>query len=385
MKKSLSTLSVLWLATMLLAGCNCKETSNVAEGTNVLQPNQEVAMENQAINYWAMTDSVIKVEDIVLTDEWDKVFPQSDKVNHRKVTFVNHFGITLAADLYEPKEYEGKLPALAVAGPYSAVKEQVSGRYAQAMAERGFLAIAFDPSFYGESGWTPRYMNSPDINVEDFQAAVDFLSTLENVDANRIGIIGICGWWGYALQAAQLDTRIKATTTVTMYDMSRVMTYGYNDANDEDARYAFRETLSNLRTQDYKDGKYSLAWGWPKDYPEGAQQFEKDYIDFYAHRWYHPRSLGSNNQFTTTTLGSLVNMKMLEFTKEIRNPVLMVHGENAHSRYFSEDAYKNMIEWSNYADNKELYIVPGAVHTDLYDNEEYIPYEKIQNFFNENM
>ncbi len=335
----------------------------------------------EKINYGEMTDVEIKKEDIVLTEEWDKVFPKNENVNHKKVTFVNHFGITLAADQYEPKNYEGKLPAIAVCGPYSAVKEQVSGRYAQEMASRGFLTIAFDPSYYGESGGLPRYMNSIDHCVEDYQSAIDYLSNLENVDSEKIGVIGICGWGGYALQTASLDTRIKATLTSTMYDMSRVSSYGYYDENDEDARYNARVSYSKQRTEDYKNKKYTLVGGNPEEAPEGAPQFLVDYIDFYKKRGYHKRSLGSNNGFTYSSLSSLMNMKMLTYTPEIRSAVLMIHGENAHSCYFSKDAYKYMTENGNYNDNKELMIVPNAVHCDLYDNMDVIPFDKIESFF----
>ena len=336
-------------------------------------------------NYGEMTDIEIRKEDIVLTEGWDKVFPKNENVNHKKVTFVNHFGITLAADQYEPKNYEGKLPAIAVCGPYSAVKEQVSGRYAQEMASRGFLTIAFDPSYYGESGGLPRYMNSIDHCVEDFQAAVDYLSTLDNVDSEKIGIIGICGWGGYALQTASLDTRIKATVTSTMYDMSRVSSYGYNDINDEDARFKARVDYNKQRTEDYKNKKYALAGGNPDEAPEGAPQFLVDYVDFYKKRGYHKRSLGSNNGFSISSLGSLMNTTMLTYTPEIRSAVLMIHGENAHSCYFSKDAYKKMTENGKYNDNKELMIIPNAVHCDLYDNLDVIPFDKIETFFKDNL
>lgn len=338
-------------------------------------------MPDKKINYGAMTQRTMKVEDIVLTEEWDKVFPKSDEVNHRKVTFVNHFGITLAADLYEPKNYEGKLSAIVFAGPYSAVKEQVSGRYAQEMARRGFLTIAFDPSFYGESGGYPRYMNSPDINMEDFQAAVDFLSVQDNVDPDKIGICGICGWGGYAVHTAGLDTRIKATAAITMYDMSRVMAYGYFDANDEDARYGMRQFISNQRTTDYKNKEYALLGGHPEEITEDMPQLQKDYIEFYKRpRGYHPRSLGSNGGFAVQTIGALCNMHLMEFAAEIRTPVLLVHGSKAHSRYFSETVIEKL-KSGNYADNKELVIVDGANHTDLYDQMDKIPFDKLQIFF----
>lgn len=327
-------------------------------------------------DYGKVNDTSIRAEELVLTEDWDKVFPLSDKVNHEKVTFVNHFGITLAADMYEPKDYDGKLPAVAVCGPYSAVKEQVSGLYAQEMAKRGFLAIAFDPSFYGESSGYPRYFNSPDINVEDFQAAIDFLSVQEKVDSEKIGIIGICGWGGYALQTAALDTRIKATAAMTMYDMSRVLANGYNDSVDEEGRYQMRIALNKQRTEDYKNGKYTLGGGHPEEPPADAPQFLIDYIDYYKKRGYHPRSLGSNNGFAATAITSLVNMRMFDYVPEIRSAVLLVHGEKAHSRYFSEDAYKLLK-----GDNKELMIIPEARHTDLYDHLDVIPFEKLKEFF----
>lgn len=335
----------------------------------------------EKINYGDMKEIHIKKEDIVLTEEWDKVFPKSDEVNHKKVTFVNHFGITLAADQYEPKNHEGKLGAIAVCGPYSAVKEQVSGRYAQEMARRGFLTIAFDPSFYGESGGTPRYMNSLDFAVEDYEAAIDYLSTLDNVDPNKIGIIGICGWGGFALQTASIDTRIKATLTSTMYDMTRVSSYGYNDVNDEDTRYQARVEYSNKRTEDYKNKTYTLLGGNPEVAPQDAPQFLKDYVAFYRHRGYHKRSLGSNDGFAYSVMSSLLNTHILEYTNEIRSAVLMIHGEKAHSCYFSKDAYQNMIENSKYTDNKELMVIPNAVHCDLYDNLDVIPFDKIETFF----
>ena len=334
----------------------------------------------EPVNYGAMTDTTIHKEDIVLVTEWDKVFPKSEEVNHKKVTFVNHFGITLAADMYTPKNYEGKLAAIAVCGPYSAVKEQVSGLYAQEMARRGFLTIAFDPSYYGESGGYPRYINAPDLNVEDFQAAVDFLSVQENVDPEKIGIIGICGWGGYALQTAALDTRIKAIATVTMYNMSRVMALGYNDSQNEEDRYNARVAYNKQRTEDYRNGKYALLGGHPAEAPENAPQFLIDYIDYYKKRGYHPRSLGSNGGFAYTAIGSLMNMRMLDYASEIRSPVLMIHGEKAHSRYFSEDAFKLLK-----GDNKELYIVEGARHTDLYDQMDKIPFDKLEDFFKKSL
>lgn len=312
-----------------------------------------------------------------LTHEWDKVFPLSNKVNHRKVTFTNRYGITLAADMYVPKQAEGKLPAIAVSGPFGAVKEQSSGLYAMTLAERGFLTIAFDPSYTGESGGEPRYVASPDINTEDFCAAVDFLSTCEQVDADRIGILGICGWGGMALNAAAIDTRIKATVTATMYDMSRVNANGYFDAMDADARYELRKQLNAQRTEDYRKGTYALAGGVVDQLPDDAPQFVKDYYGYYkTPRGYHKRSLNSNNGWNKTSSLSFMNMPILSYSDEIRSAVLMIHGEKAHSRYFSEDAFKKLK-----GDNKELLIIPGANHVDLYDQLDVIPFDKITHFF----
>lgn len=322
-----------------------------------------------------------------LTQEWDKIFPQSDKVNHSKITFRNRYGITLAADMYVPKNVQGKLPAIAVCGPFGAVKEQASGFYAQEMAERGFLTIAFDPSFTGESGGQPRYMASPDINTEDFQAAVDYLTANEMVDSDKIGIIGICGWGGMALNTAALDTRIKATVTSTMYDMSRVNANGYFDAeNTSDARYAKRQALNTQRTEDYKAGTYKLGGGVIDPLPADAPFFVKDYYDYYkTKRGYHPRSLNSNGGWNVTGTMSFLNQPILTYSNEIRSAVLIIHGEKAHSVYFSKDAYKNMINGNPYTENKELLIIPGAVHTDLYDGggKNAIPFDKIENFFHE--
>ena len=312
-----------------------------------------------------------------LVQEWDKVFPQSDKVHHMKVTFRNRYGIILAADMYIPRNAEGKLPAIAVSGPFGAVKEQASGLYAQALAERGFLTIAFDPSYTGESDGEPRYVASPDINTEDFCAAVDYLSTREDVDAGRIGILGICGWGGMALNAAAIDTRIKATVTSTMYDMSRVNANGYFDAMDADARYELRKQLNEQRTADTKNGSYALAGGLPDTLPDDAPQFLKDYYAYYkTKRGYHKRSLNSNGGWNKTSALSFLNMPILAYSDEIRSAVLVVHGEKAHSRYFSEDAFKKLK-----GSNKELLIVPGASHTDLYDNFEKIPFDKIESFY----
>ena len=310
--------------------------------------------------------------------ENEKTFAPSDRVTVEHVEFKNRFGITLAADLYKPKQAEGKLPAIAVSGPFGAVKEQSSGLYAQTMAERGFLAIAFDPSYTGESSGEPRYVASPDINTEDFSAAVDFLSILEDVDPERIGIIGICGWGGMALNAAAIDTRIKATVTVTMYDMSRVNANGYFDAMDADARYELRKKLNAQRTIDARNGSYALAGGVVDPLPEDAPQFVKDYYDYYkTKRGYHKRSLNSNNGWNVTSSLSFINTPLLTYSDEIRSAVLMIHGEKAHSRYFSEDAFKKLK-----GDNKELLIIPGASHVDLYDNQAgVIPFDKIERFF----
>ena len=325
-------------------------------------------------------------QEIELVEEWDKVFPKSEKVNHRKVSFKNHFGIIIACDMYEPKEYEGKLPAIAVCGPYGAVKEQSSGLYAQEMAEKGFLAIAFDPSFTGESSGEPRYMTSPDINVEDFQSAVDYLSNLDNVDPEKIGIIGICGWGGMALQTACIDTRIKATVISTMYDMSRVAGNGYFDEQDnEEARYGARVAINNQRTEDFKNGEYKLAGGVVDPLPDEAPQFVKDYYAYYkTRRGYHPRSLNSNNGWAVQSNTSMMNTRLFNYSSEIRNAVMIVHGEKAHSCYMGKDAYNNMIKDSKYTDNKELVIIPNATHTDLYDQKDKIPFDKIVEFFKNN-
>ena len=330
---------------------------------------------------------MMKTEELKLTQEWDKVFPKSEKVDHKKVTFVNHFGITLAADMYTPKNAEGKLPAIAVSGPSGACKEQSSGLYAQTMAERGFLTIAFDPSFTGESGGFPRAMHSPDIDVEDFQAAVDFLSVQENVDSERIGIIGICGWGGMALQTACIDTRIKATVTSTMYDMSRVAANGYFDASDnEEARHQMRVMINAQRTKDYQNGDYLRMGGVVDPLPEDAPYFLKDYYAYYkTPRGYHPRSLNSNDGWTMNTGTSLMNMRLFTYAKEIRSAVLMIHGDKAHSCYLSRDAYADMVKDSKYADNKELLIISGASHTDLYDQMDIIPFDKIEAFMKENL
>ena len=311
--------------------------------------------------------------------EWDKIFPQSDKVNHSKVTFRNRYGITLVADLYVPKQAKGKMAAIAISGPFGAVKEQAAGLYAQTLAERGFLTIAFDPSYTGESSGEPRYVASPDINTEDFCAAVDYLSTRADVDPERIGILGICGWGGMALNAAAIDTRIKATVTSTMYDMSRVTANGYFDSMDADARYELRKQLNAQRTEDYKNGSYALAGGVPDTLPDDAPQFFKDYHAYYkTPRGYHKRSLNSNGGWNKTSSLSFLNMPILSYSDEIRSAVFVIHGEQAHSRYFSEDAFKKLK-----GDNKELLIIPGTNHTDLYDNLEKIPFDKIESFFND--
>ena len=318
-------------------------------------------------------------EQLALTQEWDKTFPQSDKVNHSKITFHNRYGITLAADLYIPKNAEGQLPAIAISGPFGAVKEQSSGLYAQTLAERGFLTIAFDPSFTGESGGQPRSVASPDINTEDFSAAVDYLSTRHDVDAERIGILGICGFGGFAINAAAMDTRIKATVASTMYDISRNSANGYFDANDNaDARYEMRKQMNAQRTEDYRSGTYKRTIMNPKP-ADDAPQFMKDYYNYYkTRRGYHPRSINSGLGWNVTSSLSFINMPILSYADEIRSAVLIVHGEKAHSRYFGEDAFKKLR-----GDNKELLIVPGAVHTDLYDDLDKIPFDKIEQFFRE--
>lgn len=337
------------------------------------------------------------METLRLEKNWDKTFALSDKVTHQKVTFTNHFGITLAADMYTPKEVpagngKGKLSAIAVSGPFGAVKEQASGLYAHEMAKRGFLTIAFDPSFTGESGGKPRYMNSPDINTEDFQAAVDFLSNQSKVDPEKIGIIGICGWGGWALNAAGIDTRIKASAVMTMYDMSRVTNKGYFDQNDnEEARYQARLVVNKARTECFakanKSGEYPTVGGLPQERPQGDTFFSQ-YWDYYkTPRGYHPRSLNSNMGWANTAATSLMNTSLFTFAKEIRSAVLIVHGEKAHSRYMGETAYNDMVRGSKYTSNKELMIIPGATHCDLYDGgkENYIPWDKLNAFFEANL
>ena len=326
-------------------------------------------------------------EEIKLINEWDKTFDLSNKVKHKKVTFKNHFGNIIAADMYEPKEHVGLYSAIAVSGPYGAVKEQCSGLYAMKMAERGFLTIAFDPSYTGESTGTPRYMSSPDINTEDFMSAVDYLRSLDNVDKEKIGIIGICGWGGIALNTAAIDPRIKATVVSTMYDMTRVTANGYFDeGNDEEIRYNMRVTLSKQRDEDYKTGEYKLAGGCLElPVPENVPFFVKDYSEYYKGRAYHKRSLNSNGGWTIQNSTSWLNAKFLQYTNEIRNAVMIIHGDKAHSYYFGKDAFENMIKNSKYTKNKKFVSIEGAVHTDLYDNLNVIPFAEIENFMNENL
>lgn len=326
----------------------------------------------------AQTNNTYKMETLNLTQEWDKTFPQSDRVSHEKITFHNRYGITLAADLYKPKNGSGQLAAIAVSGPYGAVKEQVSGRYAQTLAERGYLTIAFDPSYYGESGGQPRWLTSPEISTEDFSAAVDYLLTRDDVDGERIGILGICGWGGFALNAAANDPRIKATVTSTMYDMSRVSANGYFDAMSADDRYELRRQLNAQRTEDYRNGDYARDGGVVDPVPADAPQFVKEYHDYYkTPRGYHHRSPNSTDGKNKTAVLSFINMPLLTYIDEIRNAVLIVHGEKAHSRYFSEDAFKRLR-----GDNKRLLIIPDANHTDLYDNLSKIPFDEIEEFYN---
>ena len=387
-------------ACTLMACCPEKENNAAAQGaaTPVAQSATETASAAQQTKEENMNK-------LTLTAEWDKVFPKSDKVEHSKVTFKNHFGIELAADMFVPKDtslkVNGKFPAIAVSGPFGAVKEQSSGLYAQHMAERGFLTIAFDPSFTGESGGEPRYMNSPDINTEDFMASVDFLSTRDNVDPERIGIIGICGWGGMAINAAGIDTRVKATVASTMYDMSRVSANGYFDAaNNAGARNEARKALMAQRTKDFKNGTYDLAGGVIDPLPDDAPYFVKDYYAYYkTPRGYHKRSLNSNKGWAASAGTSLMNTKLLAYADEIRNPVLIIHGEKAHSRYFGEGAFEKMTgqkanvpakidatkNWSKTVGNKELLVIPGASHVDLYDNLEKIPFEKLHEFFKTNL
>ncbi len=328
------------------------------------------------------TDNMIKTENLILTSEWDKTFPRSEKVDHSKVTFVNRYGITLAADMYKPKNAAAKLPAIAVSGPFGAVKEQSSGLYAQQLAERGFLTIAFDPSYTGESGGTPRYVASPDINTEDFSAAVDYLSTRDDVDAAQIGILGICGWGGIALQAAINDPRIKATVASTMYDMTRVNANGYFDSeNTPEQRNAKRDALAAQRTEDYRNGSYKPGGGVVDPLPDDAPQFVKDYYDYYkTPRGYHKRSLNSNDGWNATSPLPFLNFKFFEYAGELPRAVMIVHGDQAHSFYFGKDAFALLK-----GDNKEFVAVPGASHTDLYDRLDIIPFDRITSFFLQNL
>ena len=328
-----------------------------------------------------------QLQELKLVQEWDKTFPKSEEVNHSKVTFHNRFGITLAADMYTPKNAEGRLPAIAVCGPFGAVKEQAAGLYAQTMAQRGFLTIAFDPSFTGESGGEPRYMASPDINTEDFMAAVDFLSLQDHVDSEKIGIIGICGWGGMAINAAALDTRVKATVASTMYDMSRVNANGYFDSEDsEKARFEKRKAMNAQRLEDYKNGIYALGGGVSDPMPEDAPWYFQDYHAYYkTERGYHPRSLNSNGGWNVIGCQSFLNMPILQYSNEIRSAVMVLHGDKAHSCYFGKDSYAAMMSGSKYQDNKELLLVTGASHTDLYDRTDIIPFDKMVDFFLKNM
>ncbi|HAG04034.1 MAG TPA: alpha/beta hydrolase [Lachnospiraceae bacterium] len=329
----------------------------------------------------------MKDEILNLSQEWDKTFPKSDNVNHKKVTFHNRYGITLAADMYTPKDISEKLPAIAVCGPFGAVKEQCSGLYAQTLAEQGFITIAFDPSFTGESGGQPRFMASPDINTEDFLAAVDFLSIQDNINPERIGILGICGWGGMAINAATLDTRIKATVASTMYDMTRVNAKGYFDADDnEQKRYAMKQALNAQRIKDYKSGEYELGGGVVDPLPEDAPNFVKDYHAYYkTERGYHPRSLNSNGGWNKIGCMSFINMPILHYSNEIRSAVMVMHGDKAHSFYFGKDAYEAMIKDNPYSENKKLLVIEGASHTDLYDGGENhaIPFDKLKAFYDE--
>ncbi|NVK94366.1 alpha/beta hydrolase [Bacteroides sp. L10-4] len=348
--------ALLMICAMLITGAACKRTNDL--------------------------NNVKNMKNLNLTAEWDKTFPKSNKVNHSKVTFTNRYGITLAADMYVPKNANGKLPAIAVCGPFGAVKEQAAGLYAQTMAERGFLTVAFDPSYTGESGGEPRYVVSPDINTEDFSAAVDFLATNDLVDAERIGIIGICGWGGLAINAAAADPRIKATVASTMYDMSRVNANGYFDAdNSVEARNVLRKKLAIQRTEDFRNGFPKPGGGVPDELPDDAPQFFKDYHAYYkTPRGYHKRSLNSNQGRNVTEAIPFINFPLMSRADEIETAVLVIHGEKAHSRYFGEDAFKKL-----QGDNKELMIIPDASHTDLYDNLSVIPFDKIQAFFQNNL
>ena len=316
-------------------------------------------------------------------NEWNKIFKQSNEVEIKKVNFKNRFGITLAGDMYIPKKIKKgeKLSAIAISGPFGAVKEQASGYYAQTLAEKGFITLAFDPSYTGESGGEPRNIASPDINTEDFSAAVDFLSNQKNVDAEKIGVLGICGFGGFALNAAQIDTRIKATVTSTMYDMTRVSAKGYNDSIDETGRYKLKQELNKQRTEDFKNKTYAKATGLPEKLTGNEPLFVKEYWEYYkTPRGFHKNSINSNGNWNTTSVLSLINLPILAYSNEIKTPVLMIHGEKAHSRYFSEDAYKNLK-----GDNKQLLIIKDANHVDLYDNAEKIPFNTIAEFYKNNL
>ena len=346
---------------------------SLALATAALTANSQ-NMENPNTN-----TSLAPAEQLSLTQEWDKVFPKSDKVDHRKVTFVNRYGITLAADMYTPKDAKGQLPAIAISGPFGAVKEQSSGLYAQQLAERGFLTIAFDPSFTGESGGTPRRVASPDINTEDFSAAVDFLSVQPNVDPERIGILGVCGWGGIAIETAINDPRIKATVASTMYDMTRVNANGYFDAdNSAEKRNANRAAMAKQRTEDYRNGSYKRAGGVVDPLPADAPQFVKDYYAYYkTPRGFHPRSGNSTDGWNATSALPFVNFKFFEYAGELENAVLIVHGDQAHSYYFGKDTFALLK-----GDNKQLLTVKGASHCDLYDQIDIIPFDEIAAFYN---
>ena len=333
----------------------------------------------------AQNNNTTDMENLELTSEWDKTFPKSDRVNHKKVTFVNRYGITLAADLYVPKGAKTPLPAIAVCGPFGAVKEQCSGLYAQEMAERGFITLAFDPSFTGESGGQPRYMTSPDINTEDFSAAVDYLVTNPSVSPGEVGIIGICGWGGLAINAAAADPRIKATVASTMYDMSRVSANGYFDSADTpEDRYKMKSELAVQRTEDFRNGTPKLGGGVPDVLPEDAPKFLRDYFDYYkTPRGYHPRSLNSNGGRNATSPIPWINFPLMSRANEIKNAVMIIHGEKAHSFYFGSDAYKKLSVTPGLDNNKLLMVIPGASHTDLYDREDIIPFDALVRFFNE--